>query len=453
MKLFPVLVVVAGVSCVMACSKISSYEVAPGNTSTANIQSSFQGRVINEQQQPVAGAVVASGNLTDTTDADGYFQINTAAVNSNAAVVTVQKAGYLKGIRTLIANGGRWQYVQLALVKQSTSGATENSAGGTLTFSQGSFTLAPNQALTAQKQTYTGTVNVQYAYLNPAQSSFPDRMPGDGRGVLSNKTEVGLQSFGLVNIALSDPGGNALMLDTKKSASVSIPIPGTMQDIAPTQISLWHFEEGTGLWKESGKAVKQNNQYTATITEAGYWQCAVPFQLAFFTANVVDGLGNPVPNTAVTLATKIDLVPMYAYTDAGGRLTVKVPLNSTLITSVNSPCNKLLYYREIGPFSDDAMMDSLKVSLPMANTLVLQGGVVNCANQPVQTGQVVINVDGRDYLTPVSKGAYNLMILRCGAISTTAQFTARDQQTGVVTSTSTFVSNGNVTTNLVVCNQ
>src|SRR5689334_11609741 len=65
---------------------------------TTKIASSVSGFVTDETDAAVQGATVQAGSSTTTTDKYGYFEITNAQVVKNAAVVTVIKPGYFKGI-------------------------------------------------------------------------------------------------------------------------------------------------------------------------------------------------------------------------------------------------------------------------------------------------------------------------------------------------------------------
>jgi hypothetical protein len=102
------------------------------------------------------------------------------------------------------------------------------------------------------------------------------------------------------------------------------------------------------------------------------------------------------------------------WTDSLGNLCGKVPKDEALILQVIDQCNVVAYSQNIGPFSADANLGTISVTLPATNTLTITGTLTNCANVNVTNGAVVINSSGSfSYVIPVSNGTFSLTIVRC----------------------------------------
>ena len=89
---------------IFACKKstdvTSDIPSGPADLSTKVTAAKVYGYVTDENDAPVAGAGVKVGTTATTTNSYGYFEVKNAEVVKNAAVVTVTKSGYFKGIRT-----------------------------------------------------------------------------------------------------------------------------------------------------------------------------------------------------------------------------------------------------------------------------------------------------------------------------------------------------------------
>src|SRR5699024_8225092 len=67
---------------------------------STRITASASGFVTDENDLPVAGALVKMGTGTTTTDEFGFFQFRNGQVVKNAGVITVTRSGYFTGTRT-----------------------------------------------------------------------------------------------------------------------------------------------------------------------------------------------------------------------------------------------------------------------------------------------------------------------------------------------------------------
>ena len=80
----------------IACQKDyrPGFPLDPNDPTSQNVTTTFAGRVINELREPVKGALVTAGNISVSTDNNGYFNLQNTTVPSDAAFVRVHKPGY-----------------------------------------------------------------------------------------------------------------------------------------------------------------------------------------------------------------------------------------------------------------------------------------------------------------------------------------------------------------------
>jgi hypothetical protein len=76
----------------------------------------------------------------------------------------------------------------------------------------------------------------------------------------------------------------------------------------------------------------------------------------------------------------------------------------------------------------DLDLGTLIVDMDTA-ALNLTGTVVDCSNNPVANGFVNVSLEGLNYSTAVSNGAFSLSIVRCSGSTETAVLTAADYGT------------------------
>src|SRR4051794_12678281 len=88
------------------------------------ITATVKGNVVNENNLPVAGAIIKVGTTTVTTDATGYFRITNASLDKKASLVKVDKAGYFPAYRVFSATSGANQ-VTIKLIPKSLAGTVD----------------------------------------------------------------------------------------------------------------------------------------------------------------------------------------------------------------------------------------------------------------------------------------------------------------------------------------
>src|SRR5688500_4063575 len=148
------------------------------------VTASISGRVLDDNNQPVNGAVVKAGTASTTTDLNGNCNISNVSLNEDAGLVKVEKDGFFQGSRTITVNASVVNYVSLQLIKKTVSGTVSGSGGGNITVSGGGNIVFTGNSFvnTAGNGAYTGTVSVSTFFINPAASNFNEIMPGTLRG-------------------------------------------------------------------------------------------------------------------------------------------------------------------------------------------------------------------------------------------------------------------------------
>src|ERR1043165_4336937 len=87
---------------VFSCQKSDNNTPNPNNTPVEYITASISGRVLDNNNQPVNGAVITAGTASTTTDLNGNFSISNVSLNKDAGFVKVAKDGFFNGSRTIV---------------------------------------------------------------------------------------------------------------------------------------------------------------------------------------------------------------------------------------------------------------------------------------------------------------------------------------------------------------
>ncbi|OQP52473.1 carboxypeptidase-like regulatory domain-containing protein [Niastella populi] len=405
---------------IVSCQKSATNGPDTPNNEKEIVTASIAGRILDENQQPVSGAVVKAGSLTATTDINGNFSINNASLDKNAGFIKVEKDGFFQGSRTIVVNEGVVNYISLQLIKRTVSGTVNGSSGGNIAVQGGgSIVFTGNSFVnTAGNSAYTGTVSVSTFLLNPAASNFNEIMPGTLRGITTGNDQTGLQSFGMMAVELTGANGEKLQLAAGKTATLTFPIPPAMLSQAPNTIPLWSFNDSTGLWNEEGTATKQGSNYVGTVSHFSFWNCDVPVNFIHFKAIVKDQNGNPFSSARVTIQVTSDAVNANGsgYTDATGRVGGYVPKGKALQMKIYNKCNALVYTKDIGPFNADADLGTVTITNPATGSVTISGTVINCSAGAVTNGYVEVYLDSMFNRATVTNGNFSITISRCNNV-------------------------------------
>ena len=231
---------------------------------------------------------------------------------------------------------------------------------------------------------------------------------------------------------LEGNNGEQLQIATGKTAKLRFTIPSSLRSTAPATIPLWSVDETTGLWKQEGSATKGTDYYEGDVSHFSFWNCDISIPTIYLELNLKTVEG-PLPFTPVKITRVNGGGSSYGYTDSSGHVGGLVPKNEALTLEVLNTCNQPIYTQNVGPFSANTNLGTITVTIAPINTLQITGTAVNCSNQPVTNGNVLIYFEGQLYNRPVNNnGNFSLTITRCsnstGAVEIVAVDNIANQQ-------------------------
>lgn len=405
-----------------SCQREIKWPEAPGGPTdtpvidTERVTGGVNGIVVNENNQPMAGVTVSSGTNTTTTDRYGVFHFRNIQLSKANGTVKVEKNGYFTGYRSFVSVEGRVNNVRIKLLPKTNSGSFDAAAGGNVSLGSGAKLIMPANAVTdAAGTAYTGNVNIAMTWIDPSSVELPYTVMGDLRGILTDGTERGLSTFGMIGVEMTGGTGQQLKVAAGKTAELNFPIPASLQASAPDSIDLWHFDEASARWKQDGKAGKNGNMYMAKVSHFSFWNCDAPFPLIDLCMSFKDGHGAPLINVQVRIKRLLNNTYGYGRTDSSGNLCGKVPKNENLELQVLDICNNVIYTQAIGPFAASTTLPVITVSIPVVSSLTITGTLTTCASTNVVNGAAAIYLEGgHQFTVPVTNGAFSLTIPRCG---------------------------------------
>ncbi len=426
---------------------------APVDPLTEKIIASIKGLVLDENKQPVSNALIKAGSYITTTDNEGIFYFNNIQLPKNAGFVLVEKDGYLKGSRTIFANAGVANYVEIQLIPKVTKGNFVASAGGTVIIGNGSSVSFPAGAIInpSTNSSYQNTVNVIGSYLDPTDPILSAIMPGNLTGLNTNNEQRILQTFGMIAVELEGSNGQKLNIAGGKSATLTVPIPASLQNSAPSTIPMWFFDESKGLWKEEGIASKQGSNYVGMVSHFTFWNYDVPFEMINLKMALKDQTGNALVGFKVQLSS-VDKGTVYGFTDATGTANGAVPIGTAMEMKVYNPCGTIISTQTIGPFSSSTDLGTMTLNGPTIGTVNITASVKNCNFNSVTNGFVDIWMDGVYKKVILTNGNFSTVINRCTNTPAQLIMIATDLQTNQQGTPDTLnVTIGNYSAILIAC--
>ena len=417
---------------ILSCQKEVKTDnpVTGGGTGTVvnptPVQGNVTGKVIDNNNNAVAGATVRAGSNTTATDSRGLFRFNNIQLDKFSAVITVEKAGFFKGYRVFSASANNTNFVKLRLVPKSLIGSIDAANGGSVTLPDNSKITLPASGVVAKatSQSYSGSVKVYAAVIDPTSVDISQVVPGSFQGTDANNNRVILKSFGMLAVELEGNSGEQLQIAPGKTAKLRFTIPSSLRSTAPATIPLWSVDETTGLWKQESSATKGTDYYEGDVSHFSFWNCDVSSQTVFLEMTIVTAEG-PLSHVQVKL-TRPNGSSSYGYTDSSGHVGGQVPKNEALTLEVLNTCNQPIYTQNVGPFSTSTNLGTITVTLSPVNTLQITGSAVNCSNQPVTSGNVLVYFEGHLYNRPISNGNFSLTITRCSNSTAAVEIVAVD---------------------------
>lgn len=386
---------------------------------TQKVTCSVSGFIMNEQSEPVAGATVTAGAVVATTDAFGYFSIQSASLTKNIGLVKVSMPGFFTGFKTFIAKANEHSFFRLMLLNKAETGTLSAQTGGTVITADGAaVTLPANGVVDAVSgAAYTGQVHVSARVLPvSATSDMLFAIPGDARGLNTLGHLKSLNTHAAVAVDLNGDAGQKLQLAANIKADVVLPVAAALQAKAPATVALWSFDEEKGVWKEEGTLTKNGTNYSGQVSHFSYWSGATGMALVNFTAQVLNSALQPLANVPVVLT--IAGQPLnagygkFAFTDVNGFVTGGIPANTSFVLNAGTTCSNASYNHYFSTTGSDIDLGAITGNL--GQTMVtLTGTVTNCAGQPVTDGYVQTYDHGFYNRIPVINGSFSFTGLAC----------------------------------------
>mgnify|MGYP002360886137 CR=1 FL=1 len=414
------------------------------------------GQVIDEDGNPIHGAVVKTSTHTFITDSDGVFQFINIDCSKNKTVVEVNKPTFFKGFRTMYIIANQDNYTVIRMIEKKNPSHFNANSGGTIQVNGGgSISFSPHSIVNKSSGApYTGNVTVYSTWIDPSSNQLGELIPGALRGIDESEEEKLLESYGMVAAELFDDNNQALQIAQGSTATITFPITASLGVNAPNSIPLWYFDESSGMWKEQGSAQKQGNNYVGEVTHFSFWNCDVPSNFIHFEATFKNPNGTPLANVDVKITNTANSTFGYARTNSYGTVDGAIPKNANLILEAYSIiCGATFHTQNLTTGTSDITLNNIIINIPISYHVTLSGTILNCTNNICKNGYVKCKIGNTiRFVRGSSNGNFYSSIVECNT-PVNAKLTAYDYTEGTYGLEATYVLNAglNQLGNLSAC--
>lgn len=365
---------------------------------------SILGSVVDENNRPVADAVVQIYSANTRTNQFGVFSFENVKMDKNGTYLTVRKNGYFLGSDMIYPKSAR-NYSDIILMSLEKGKTLDAEKGGSIDISGGGNLVFPAGAIVdAKGAAFNGQVEVSAKLISPLSFQLNALMPGALVADDASGKTVVLGTAGMFAVELRSTSGEELQIGNGKKVSFSIPALGKSK---PEKIGLWSFDESKGRWKEEGVATLVNNTYTGEVSHFSFWNCDAPFPLIEVCGKVVNQDNEPLKNAWIRVDAE-GLSSAAGQTDENGEFCGKMPkgVKLTFYVYTGGFCTDPVFTKEIDPLSNNTQLNTFEVTINN-NPLVVTGNVV-CSGTALANATVVFETENiRKIFKADANGAFN----------------------------------------------
>ena len=350
MKILKILSLLFVLSLLASCNQdqdtlIETTETQPDRV--VFVEAAFQGFVQDEDGNPISEANITMNGQTSRTSEDGFYQLKGEG-NEKGVYLKVVKEGYFDAYAN-VSPSSLPKQVNFNMLARKATGTFTSTQDGSITTDNYSIDFKANSFKDASTDAaYDGEVTVFASYVDPTNNL--NTVTGDLLGLNEESNSIILSSYGMVHVELEGSNGQSLQLS--QEADLSIRIPDSKLESAPSTIPLWYFDTDTGLWVIEGAAELNNGIYKGSVSHFTLWNADLDFDFYELSGSVKLN-GNAVTNVLVQLEWVEQNDIKTTFLDANGEFSGKVPQNATIIAKVADYCGDLVLGQDLGIISSD----------------------------------------------------------------------------------------------------
>lgn len=358
------------------------------------VRSDIKGIIRDENGAPIPKALVSIEKNAVLTNNDGTFHFKNITVPEDRCLVKAEKKGYFKNSFLFASDPGGINLAIITLKLKDNPQYINASLGGKVIYPDGSAIEIPaNAILNSNGTPYTGTAELHAQWLDPTAPDLVDRMPGALQATNESGKEGVLQTYGMMSFELSSSLGEPLNLAKGKPATLTLPIPSSLQSNTPGTISNWYLDPSTGVWAPKGNSTSSNrNFFNINADSTGAWNLDAFGDAIWLNGTFLNNLDSLVAQwQKIVIKDASGRFVLRHFTSQAGTFRMKVLKNSPMTLQLFDQCNELVYEKEIGPFDDDHDLGKVYTDKPLSDyNMAMDLSANECSASPILKGLCLI---------------------------------------------------------------
>jgi len=276
---------------------------------------------------------------TTQSDSNGLYEVNAIGI-AEQFVLKVETPDYVNNSIILGNTSEELDIVSSQLLYEADQ-ANTFALDEAVNLSDGNVNLVEIPAEGLQTQSGAdpvGLIEASVTQIDP--SSDPQLMPGNYQALGENGESQLIESYGAINVALTDANGDRLNLKSGETAKIKIPVAAIAAN-PPAEIPLYFFDENSGLWQQEGSAqfVIHDGQsyYEGEVSHFTTWNADRAYEQVFVSGCVVDVDGNSISYARIFAQGQDYIGRSSTVSDENGQFILPVrPDSEMLITAQKS---------------------------------------------------------------------------------------------------------------------
>jgi len=377
-----------------------------------DVNRNFIGRVVNEDNQPLAAATITIGNETTQTDLNGMFVMNNVLVKENFAYIKASLVGYFNGSKSIIPLDG--ENVINIMLKERFSVIREAGEAFTLEYDEYAIGFS-GEFVKEDGSSYSGPVTIAFNYLSPSDENLNELMPGMLLGQDMDDEANLLETYGMLTVELTGSANEKLQIAS--DSELKFPIADEQLANAPDTIPLWYFDEDHGYWIEDGEATKVGNQYVGTVSHFTTWNDSVSYSNTKIDITVLNQNNDPLVGIDVYAYIQgVSSYPIILTTNQDGKASDFVYANTSMTLEVKGHCEETITTLNVSPIpqGSTSIIPPIVITETIAPQSEIQGTLKQCDNVNVTNGYVILTRNDSDpVFYSISDGDFEFSTLIC----------------------------------------
>ncbi len=377
-----------------------------------DVNRNFIGRVINEDNEPLAAATITIGSETTQTDLNGMFVMNSILVKENFAYIKASLVGYFNGSKSIIPLDG--ENVITIMLKERFSVVREAGEAFTLEYDEYAIGFS-GDFVREDGSSYSGPVTIAFNYVSPSDENLYKLMPGMLLGQDTDDEANLLETYGMLTVELTGSANEKLQIAS--DSELKFPIVEEQLANAPDTIPLWYFDVDHGYWIEEGEATKVGSQYVGTVSHFTTWNSGIPYSNTKIDITVLNQ--NNIPLVGIDVYAYPQggaLFPIILTTNQDGKASDFIFTNTLMVLEVKGHCEETITTLNVGPFpqGSTSVIPPIVITETIAPQSEIQGTLKQCDNVNVTNGYVILRRnDPNPVFYTISDGDFEFSTLIC----------------------------------------